>query len=93
MTRKLKFETPINETNYLHGTLLVKFRTDDDEQNPEIEIDEIIYTQAHASNKKADITYLVKEHAAYLYDRLKAMAENLLATEGHAERRPKMMEG
>jgi hypothetical protein len=93
MTRKLKFETPINVGKHLHGTLLVKFLTDDDQQDPQIEIDQIIYSQAHRTNNRADITYLVREHATLLYYTLKSMAKNLLVTEDQPKGRHKIMEG
>lgn len=70
-----KFETPINQGRHLHGTLTVDFTI----EGEEVDIIRVIYKRAYTSNNKADVTFLLQEHAPKLFDELEEMARDYMA--------------
>jgi hypothetical protein len=77
MQRTLKFTTPVNDQRHLHGHLLVTFSL----SGSDIEITKVDYEEAYRTHKRADITWLIQEHAPALFKTLEAMAIDLVETD------------
>jgi hypothetical protein len=82
------FETPVNDGRTLHGKLLVTYHTKTTDQQQEITLETVRYQPAGNPAVKVDITYLIQEHADYLWQSLLDMARN-----NAANLPTKMMEG
>jgi len=76
MQRTLKFTTPVNDQRHLHGHLLVTFTL----SGSDIELQRIEYEEAYRTSKRAEITWMIQEHAPALFQTLEAMAADLVAT-------------